>query len=215
MACVSTAVLVSGRGSNLQALFDAAKDPAYPAEISVVISNEPDAPAIDLAAANGADVALVPHREQPSRWAFETMLQTHILESGCTLVCLAGFMRILSPAFVAAWPGRLLNIHPSLLPAFPGLDTHRRALEAGVAEAGCSVHFVTDELDGGPIIAQAAVPVLPDDSADSLATRVLQAEHRLYPHCLALVASGAVRLEDGLVVGRPATSDQGFRYPST
>ncbi len=199
MARVSTAVLVSGRGSNLKALLEAAKDPSYPAEITVVISNEPYAPAIDMAAAAGAEVALVPHREQPSRLHFETMLQTQILEGGCELVCLAGFMRILSANFVAAWSGRLLNIHPSLLPSFPGLDTHRRALEAGVRLSGCSVHFVNDELDGGPIIGQAAVPVAPNDTEESLAARVLTAEHRLYPRCLALVASGAVRLENGKV----------------
>ncbi|GAB5470809.1 MAG: phosphoribosylglycinamide formyltransferase [Rhodospirillales bacterium] len=207
MARVSTAVLVSGRGSNLAALFEAAKDPAYPAEISLVISNEPHAAAIDLAAAAGADVALVPHREQPSRRAFETMVQTHILESGCTLVCLAGFMRILSSAFVAAWSGRLLNIHPSLLPAFPGLDTHRRALEAGVKLAGCTVHFVNNELDGGPIVGPAAVPVAPDDTEASLAARVLAAEHRLYPLCLGLVASGQIALSDGKLVSRGSVGE--------
>ncbi len=207
MARVSTAVLVSGRGSNLKALLEAAKDPDYPAEITTVISNEPYAPAIDLAAAAGCEVALVPHREQPSRLHFETMLQTQILEGGCELVCLAGFMRILSANFVAAWSGRLLNIHPSLLPAFPGLDTHRRALEAGVRLAGCSVHFVNDELDGGPIIGQAAVPVSPGDSEESLAARVLAAEHLLYPRCLALVATGAVRLEDGKVAWDVPTAD--------
>ncbi len=191
-----TAVLVSGRGSNLKALLEAAKDPSYPAEISLVISNEPYAKAINMGAEAGAEVALVPHREQPSRQAFEIMLQTHIMESACDLVCLAGFMRILSPQFVAIWQGKLLNIHPSLLPAFPGLNTHRRALAAGVRLAGCSVHFVNEEMDGGPIIGQAAVPVLPEDHEDSLAARVLEAEHELYPRCLALVASGAVTLDE-------------------
>ena len=200
MARIGTCVLVSGRGSNLKALFQAARDPAFPAEISLVISDTYDAPAIDIAAAAGAEVALVPRSDQPDRQTFETMLQTHILEGGCQLVLLAGFMRILSTNFVAAWSGRLLNIHPSLLPAFPGLDTHRRALAAGVRLSGCSVHFVTDELDGGPLIGQAAVPVHPDDTPESLAARVLAAEHRLYPRCLELVASGAVRLEGERVV---------------
>ncbi len=196
MARARTAVLVSGRGSNLKALLEAARDPSYPAEISLVISNEPHAGAINMAGEAGVEVALIPHRDQPSRLQFEIMLQTHILESACDLVCLAGFMRVLSPNFVALWQGKMLNIHPSLLPSFRGLHSHRRALEAGVRLHGCSVHFVTDELDGGPIIGQAAVPVLPEDSEESLAARVLAAEHALYPRCLALVAEGRVALDE-------------------
>jgi len=200
LARVKTAVLVSGRGTNMTALFEAAKDPSYPAEIVLVVSDTYGAAAIDVAAAAGAEVALVPREDQPNRLAFEVMLQTQILEGGCEMICLAGFMRVLSATFVEVWKGRILNIHPSLLPAFPGLDTHRRALEAGVRISGCSVHFVTAEVDGGPLIGQAAVPVAPEDTPDSLAARVLAAEHRLYPRCLELVATGAVRLEAGKVV---------------
>lgn len=196
MARKRVAVLASGRGSNLKALLEAAKDPAYPAEISLLISNEPYAGAINMAAEAGAEVALIPHREQPSRQAFEIMVQTHILESACDLVCLAGFMRIFSPKFVELWHGKMLNIHPSLLPAFPGLHPQRQALKAGVRLSGCSVHFVNNELDGGPIIGQAAVPVTADDSEESLAARILAAEHELYPRCLALVAEGAIALDE-------------------
>ncbi len=215
MAKVRTAVLVSGRGSNLKALLEAAKDPDYPAEISVVISNEPYAGAINMAAEAGCEVALVPHREQPTRQQFEILLQTHILESGCELVCLAGFMRVLSHRFVSLWQGKMLNIHPSLLPAFPGLNTHRRALEAGVRLHGCSVHFVNEELDGGPLIGQAAVPVLPDDDEDSLGARVLAAEHQLYPRCLSLVASGQVALdEQGRMAWNAAPAEGLFINPA-
>ncbi|MBC6404595.1 MAG: phosphoribosylglycinamide formyltransferase [Rhodospirillales bacterium] len=214
MSRVPTAVLVSGRGSNLKALLEASRDPSYPAEITLAISNEPEAPAIDMAAEAGCEVALVPHRDQPSHCQFETLLQTHILESACQLVCLAGFMRVLSPAFVGLWAGRMLNIHPSLLPSFPGLDSHRRALEAGVRLSGCSVHFVTEELDGGPIIGQAAVPVAPDDDEASLAARVLAAEHRLYPVCLALVAEGKVRMEEGRIVWDAVASGDALLNPS-
>lgn len=209
MARKRTAVLVSGRGSNLRALLDAAKDPTYPAEISLVISNEPYAAAIDMAAEAGAEVALIPHREQPSRQAFEIMLQTHILESACDLVCLAGFMRVLSPNFVALWHGRMLNIHPSLLPAFTGLHPQRQALAAGVRLSGCTVHFVNNELDGGPIIGQAAVPIAADDSEESLAARILAAEHQLYPRCLALVAEGRITLDEAGSLGWNAAEADG------
>ncbi len=196
MARIRTAVLASGRGSNLKALLEAAKDSNYPAEISLLIANEPYAGAINMAAEAGVDVALIPHREQPGRQQFEIMLQTHILESACELICLAGFMRILSPNFVRLWQGKMLNIHPSLLPAFTGLRPQRQALAAGVRLSGCSVHFVNNELDGGPIIGQAAVPVLADDSEESLGARILAAEHRLYPRCLALVAGGEIAMDE-------------------
>ena len=160
------AVLASGRGSNLAALIEAAADPAYPAEIALVIVNVKGAAALDAA----------------------------LREGGIELVCLAGFMRLLTPRFVEAWRDRMINIHPSLLPAFPGLDTHARALQAGVKIAGCTVHFVRHETDSGPIIAQAAVPVMRDDTPDSLAARVLEAEHRIYPLALKLVAEGRVRV---------------------
>lgn len=193
---VKTAVLISGRGSNLAALITAAQAPGYPARLALVLSNEPAAGGLAHAAAAGIPTAVVPHRGRPKA-DFEAALQAALEASGIELIALAGFMRVLSPGFVQRWAGRTINIHPSLLPAFPGLDTHERALAAGVRLAGCTVHFVSAEVDGGAIIGQAAVPVRPDDTAASLAARVLAAEHRLYPACLALVANGQVRLEGG------------------
>lgn len=190
MKRVRTAVLISGRGSNMKALLDAAKDPTYPAEIVLVVANVPGAGGLDIARAAGIDTATIDHRGKGGREAFERELHARLLEAGTELVCLAGFMRLLTPFFVDAWAGKMLNIHPSLLPAFPGLDTHQRALDAGVKFGGCTVHFVTSEMDVGPIVAQAAVPILPGDDAPTLAARVLIAEHKLYPAALAAVASG-------------------------
>jgi phosphoribosylglycinamide formyltransferase-1 len=190
MKRVRTAVLISGRGSNMKALLDAAKDPAYPAEIVLVAANVPGAGGLDIARASGIETATIDHRGKGGREAFERELHARLLEAGTELVCLAGFMRLLTPFFVDAWAGKMLNIHPSLLPAFPGLDTHQRALDAGVKFGGCTVHFVTSEMDVGPIVAQAAVPILPGDDAPTLAARVLAAEHKLYPAALAAVASG-------------------------
>lgn len=190
-------VLVSGRGSNLQALLDAARDPAFPATIALVLSNVVGAFALERAAKAGVPTLVISHKDFPTREAFDGAMDRALKEAGIDLVCLAGFMRLLSAGFAEAWCGRLLNIHPALLPSFKGLDTHRRALEAGVKLHGCTVHFVTPELDAGPIIAQAAVPVLPDDDEASLAARVLTEEHRLYPLALALVAGGRARLEGG------------------
>lgn len=196
MKRVRTAVLISGRGSNMKALLDAAKDPAYPAEIVLVVANIPGAGGLDVARAAGIETATIDHRGKGGREAFERELHARLLVAGTELVCLAGFMRLLTPFFVDAWAGKMLNIHPSLLPAFPGLDTHQRALDAGVKFAGCTVHFVTSEMDVGPIVAQAAVPVLPGDNAQTLAARVLEAEHRLYPAALAAVASGKTAAPD-------------------
>jgi len=190
MKRVRTSVLISGRGSNMKALLDAAKDPTYPAEIVLVVANVPGAGGLDIARAAGIDTATIDHRGKGGREAFERELHARLLEAGTELVCLAGFMRLLTPFFVDAWAGKMLNIHPSLLPAFPGLDTHQRALDAGVKFGGCTVHFVTSEMDVGPIVAQAAVPILPGDDAPTLAARVLVAEHKLYPAALAAVASG-------------------------
>jgi phosphoribosylglycinamide formyltransferase-1 len=189
------AVLASGRGSNLQSLLDACADPAFPAQIALVIVNVPEAQALDRARRAGVPALLIDHRIFPSRVAFETAIDLALRAAGIELVCLAGFMRRLTPSFTLAWAGKLINIHPSLLPAFPGLHTHRRALETGTSSHGCSVHFVTAELDAGPVIAQAAVPVLPGDDEDRLAARVLVAEHALYPAALRLVAEGRVRME--------------------
>ncbi len=195
-----TAVLISGRGSNLQALIDAAAAPDYPAEIVLVLSNRPDAKGLERAAAAGIPTSVVPHRDYETRAAFEAALTEVLSEAGAELVSLAGFMRVLTEAFVSRWQGRLVNIHPSLLPAFPGLDTHARALAAGVKLHGCSVHLVSTEVDEGPIIGQAAVPVLPGDDEAALAARVLEAEHRLYPLCLGLLAGNRVRVEGGTAV---------------
>lgn len=199
MARKRVAVLISGRGSNLQALIDAARAPDYPAEIVRVIANVPEAGGLARAADAGIAVETIDHRKFPNRPAFEAVLDAAIRASGAELVCLAGFMRLLTASFVEAWRDRLINIHPSLLPAFPGLDTHGRALAAGVRFAGCTVHFVRAEMDSGPIIVQAAVPVLPGDDEQRLAARVLAAEHRAYPLALALVASGRARVSGGTV----------------
>ncbi len=196
MAGVRVGVLISGRGSNMQALIDAARSPDYPAEIAFVASNEAGAPGLDRAAEAGIATEVVAHRAFADRGGFEAALTAALEAAGVELVCLAGFMRVLSGGFVARWRDRLINIHPSLLPAFPGLDTHARALAAGVRLHGCTVHFLRDEVDHGPIIGQAAVPVLPGDDPATLAARVLAAEHRLYPTCLGLVAGGRARIVD-------------------
>ncbi len=203
-------VLISGRGSNMQALVRASREPDCPFEICAVISNEPQAKGLSFAADAGIATAVVDHRQFESREAFEEVLHETLLVFKSELVALAGFMRILTPSFVRNWEGRMLNIHPSLLPLFKGLHTHRRALEAGVRIHGCTVHFVTADLDSGPIIAQGAVPVLPDDTEDSLAARVLKVEHRIYPEALALVASGTVRMLDGRVVGDWQADEQAW-----
>jgi len=193
-ARLRVAVLASGRGSNLQSLLDACADVEFPAEIALVLVNVPDAPAIERARAASVPVEVIDHRAFAGRELFDAALDKALHASGIELVCLAGFMRMLTPGFARGWEGRLVNIHPSLLPAFPGLDTHRRALEAGVKLHGCTVHYVIAELDSGPIIAQAAVPVFDADDEDSLAARVLAAEHRLYPRVLRLIADGRVRI---------------------
>lgn len=201
-------VLISGRGSNLQALIDAAADPGYPAEIAVVISNEPGAAGLKRAEDAGIEAIAINHRDFADRPAFEAALTAALEDRGVELVCQAGFMRVVTSGFVAHWRDRLINIHPSLLPAFPGLDTHARALAAGVRLHGCSVHFVRETVDEGPIIGQAAVPVLPGDDAETLAARVLAAEHRLYPLCLRLVAEGRVELEGEIArVDAPTAGD--------
>ena len=187
-----TAVLVSGRGSNLAALLAASRDPAYPAEIALVISNVPGAGGLALAEAAGVAHATIDHRPfRGDRAAHEAAIIAALDGAGIELVCLAGYLRKLSPLLVGRYAGRMLNIHPSLLPAFPGLHTHERALAAGVKLHGCTVHLVTEGLDEGPILAQAAVPVLPGDTPDTLSARVLAQEHALYPLALALLAGGA------------------------
>lgn len=194
------AILISGRGSNMVSILDAAQAPDYPAEIALVLSNRPDAAGLAHAAACGIPSKAIDHRGFPDRASFDAALQAELEAAGIELVCLAGFMRIFSGPFVEAWAGRMINIHPSLLPLFRGVHTHAQALEAGVRLHGCTVHYVVPELDAGPIVAQAAVPVLPGDDPDSLAARILVQEHRLYPTALALVAGGRARLEGNRVV---------------
>lgn len=186
-----TAVLISGRGSNLGALIAAAADPAYPAEIALVISNRADAGGLTLAARAGIRSQVIDHRPfRGERAAHEAVIDAALRDAGIELVCLAGYMRLLTPSLVDRWRGHMLNIHPSLLPAFPGLDTHARALAAGARLHGCTVHLVTEATDCGPILGQAAVPVLPDDNAARLAARVLIQEHLLYPAVLGAFAVG-------------------------
>jgi formyltetrahydrofolate-dependent phosphoribosylglycinamide formyltransferase len=187
------AILISGRGSNMDALIRAAKAPDYPAEIIGVLSNKADAGGLAFAEAHGIATAVRSHKDFVTRDAFDAALDAVLREWRTDIVCLAGYMRELTPGFVAGWEGRMLNIHPSLLPAFQGLHTHARALEAGVAEHGCTVHFVTAGLDAGPPILTARVPVLPSDTAETLAARVLIEEHRIYPEALAMVARGEAR----------------------
>jgi phosphoribosylglycinamide formyltransferase-1 len=192
------AILISGRGSNMTALIAAARAADYPAEIAVVISNRPDAAGLASARDAGIATALVDHKPYgKDRDAFERALTAELDAHRIDLICLAGFMRLFTPQFVQAWEGRMLNIHPSLLPAFPGIDPHGQAIRAGVKLSGATVHFVIPEMDAGPIVAQSAVPVEDDDTAETLAARVLAAEHRLYPQAVRLVAEGRVRVADG------------------
>ena len=200
------AVLISGRGSNMAALIEAAKDKTYPAEIVVVISNRSDAGGLTVARANGITTEVVDHTAfGKDRTAFERALQAALEKHRIDIVCLAGFMRLLTAGFVKQWQHRILNIHPALLPAFKGLDTHRRALEAGVKVHGATVHFVVPEMDSGPIIVQGAVSVQRNETEKDLAARVLRVEHQIYPLALRLLAEGRIRVENGrcLVDGIP------------
>ncbi len=189
------AILISGRGSNMVALLDATRDPAFPAEVVLVASNRPDAAGLAHARAAGIPTAAIDHTTYgKDRAAFDAAMNALLVEHDVELVCLAGFMRLLTPGFVEAWSGRMINVHPALLPSFKGLDTHARALEAGVKIHGATVHFVSSEMDAGAIIVQGAVPVLDTDTEDALAARVLNVEHTIYPMALGWVASGRARL---------------------
>lgn len=205
------AILISGRGSNMAALIEAARAPGYPAEIVLVLSNRPEAEGLKRAAAAAIATAVVDHAAYgKDRGAFERAVQAVLEAHGIELVCLAGFMRLFTSWFVQRWEGRILNVHPALLPAFKGLDTHARALAAGVKIHGASVHFVVVAMDSGPIVAQGAVPVLDDDTVDSLAARVLAVEHRIYPLALRLLAEGRVRIVDGRCVIEGAAHAEGM-----
>lgn len=199
MARLKVGVLISGRGTNLQALIDACALSSFPAEISLVVSNVPGALGLERAQASGIATEIVNHKDFDDRASFETKLSGILEAASVSFVCLAGFMRILTPTFVNHWYDRLINIHPSLLPAFPGLNTHQRAIDAGVRFGGCTVHHVRPEMDNGPIIVQAAVAILPDDDADQLATRVLEAEHICFPHALRLIAENRTRVRGDVV----------------
>ncbi|MBI1272617.1 MAG: phosphoribosylglycinamide formyltransferase [Alphaproteobacteria bacterium] len=198
-------VLISGRGSNLQALIDAVRAEAFPAEIALVISNKKDAAGLQRAAEAGIPTKVIDHKAFAGREAFELALDDALRQAGVGLVCLAGFMRVLGAAFVGKWQDKMINIHPSLLPAYPGLDTHRRAIEAGEKYSGCTVHFVWPEVDAGPVILQGKVPVRPGDNEDALAARVLELEHKLYPLAVRIIAEGKARIVDGRVVLDDAT----------
>jgi phosphoribosylglycinamide formyltransferase-1 len=201
-------VLISGRGSNMAALIEAAKRPDYPAEIALVVSNRPQAAGVELARRQGVATVVLDHRRYgDDRAAFERALQALLDESRIDIVCLAGFMRLFTDEFVRQWDGRMLNIHPSLLPSFKGLDPHGQALTAGVKIAGATVHFVTSEMDSGPIVAQAAVAVSEADTAETLAHRVLAVEHQIYPLALKLTAEGRVRIVEGRCVIAGTSAD--------
>jgi len=199
------AILISGRGSNMQKLIDACAAPDFPATVGLVISNRPGARGLRLAADAGVPTMVIDHTDFDSRAHFDAALGTALHTAGVELVCQAGFMRILTADFAAQWHGRIINIHPSLLPAFKGLHVHKQALEAGVRISGCTVHYVTADLDGGPIIAQAAVPVIAGDTVDTLAARILTAEHVLYPAAVRMIAEGHVALTEQGVMAAPGT----------
>ncbi len=187
-------VLISGRGSNLQALIDACAASAFPAEIALVVSNVANAEGLDRARAAGLETTVIDHKRFLGRAPFEDAITAALEAVGVELVCLAGFMRLLTPGFVTHWRDRLINIHPSLLPAYRGLNTHERALADGVRYTGCTVHYVRPDCDAGPIVAQAAVPVAPDDTPETLAERVLLSEHQIYPEAVRLIAEGRTRI---------------------
>ena len=217
MARKRVAILISGRGSNMEALIDAARARDYPAEIALVVSNRTAAKGLAVAKSKSIATATIDHAAYGSREEFEAELSKQLAAAKVDIVCLAGFMRVLTADFVRQWEGRLLNVHPSLLPAFKGLDTHVRALDAGVKVHGCSVHFVVPELDSGPIVMQAAVPVLEGDDEEELAMRVLAAEHRVYPAALRLLAEGRLTIEGERVVvaGANGEADRALVSPRT
>lgn len=209
MAKLKVGVLISGRGSNLQALIDAASADDYPAEIVTVISNVPGAAGLERAAKAAIPTDVVDHRDFQDRETFEEALDGVLSAAAVELVCLAGFMRLVTDGFAGRWRDRLVNVHPSLLPAFKGLDVHRRVIEAGVRFSGCTVHFLRPAMDEGPIVAQAVVPVRAGDDAEALAARVLAEEHRIYPLALRLIAEGRVRVVEERVLIRGAAAPDG------
>ncbi|MEP3525327.1 MAG: phosphoribosylglycinamide formyltransferase [Hyphomicrobiales bacterium] len=204
------AVLISGGGTNLQSLIDATSAANFPAQICLVISNKADAYGLTRAQKAGIDTRTLPHKDYESRSAFDEALDKALKDANIELICLAGFMRLLTPAFIEKWTNKILNIHPSLLPSFPGLHVHQRAIDAGVRFSGCTVHIVREEMDVGPIIAQAVVPLAQDDTADTLAARILASEHEIYPKALEWIASGQAE-----IVGERVFLDQALSVPDS
>ncbi|MBZ6074754.1 phosphoribosylglycinamide formyltransferase [Microvirga puerhi] len=208
------AILISGRGSNMVSLIEAAQAAEFPGEVALVLSNRPDAGGLERAKAAGIEALAIDHKAYSTREGFEQALDAALRERDIDFICLAGFMRVLTPWFVERWEGRMINIHPSLLPLFRGTHTHQRALEEGVLVHGCTVHFVVPELDAGPIVAQAAVPVVPGDTEESLAGRVLTQEHLLYPQALRMICEGRAKLDGGRVVfAQGWSADGALRSP--
>ncbi|MBI1620296.1 phosphoribosylglycinamide formyltransferase [Aquamicrobium zhengzhouense] len=207
------AVLISGRGSNMLALIDAAGDPNFPAEIVGVISDNPDAMGLTTAASQGISTASFSRSSYASKEAHDAAIDAELTRLKADIVCLAGYMRLLTPDFASKWAGKIINIHPSLLPLFKGLDTHNRAIESGMRVHGCSVHFVTPELDDGPVIAQAVVPILPGDDSDTLAARVLTVEHKLYPLAVRMLATGKVRMQGDKAILSGVTAEGALMSP--
>jgi phosphoribosylglycinamide formyltransferase-1 len=215
MARKRVAVLISGRGTNMMSLVEAAKDPTYPAEIVLVVSNRPNAAGVALARQAGIATTIIDHTDYgKNREAFERALEAVLESSGIQIVCLAGFMRLFTPWFIERWTGRMLNIHPALLPDFKGLHTHEQALAAGAKRHGATVHFVTADMDEGPIVCQAAVPVLDGDTPDTLAARVLAMEHKIYPLALKWLAEGKLRVVDGKCLVDGAQIPEGVSTPA-
>ena len=212
MAKLRIGILISGRGSNMAALIRAAEAAGYPAEIACVVSNMADAPGVAVARDAGIATATISHRGQPDRETFDRLVSAELERHGVELVVLAGFLRIFSPWFPTRWAGKLINIHPSLLPAFKGLHVQQQALDAGVRLSGCTVHFVTPDLDAGPIIAQAAVPVLASDDEDALSARILRQEHRLYPLVVRWFAEGRITRDGGRVTVTGGTPDAALLF---
>lgn len=207
-------ILISGRGSNMTALIDAAAERDYPAEIALVISDKPDAQGLNIAKARGIATQIVARKDFPGKDAHDAAIHKALTAAGVEIVALAGYMRLLTTPFVELWQGRMINIHPSLLPLFKGLDTHQRAIDAGMRVAGCTVHFVTPEMDGGPIIAQTAVPVRVGDDAGALTARVLKAEHRLYPLALKLICEGKAEMQGRKTIYPGLNDGAGDSYTS-
>ncbi|MEP3265421.1 MAG: phosphoribosylglycinamide formyltransferase, partial [Hyphomicrobiales bacterium] len=204
------AVLISGGGTNLQSLIDATSAANFPAQICLVISNKADAYGLTRAQKAGIDTRTLPHKDYESRSAFDEALDKALKDANIELICLAGFMRLLTPVFIEKWTNKILNIHPSLLPSFPGLHVHQRAIDAGVRFSGCTVHIVREEMDVGPIIAQAVVPLAQDDTADTLAARILASEHEIYPKALEWIASGQAE-----IIGERVFLDQALSVPDS